>query len=307
MQHRVGLAALSAYYLTAGSTEPAVPPADEMVLTGARTMGSLHCEVWAVRGECQANPTFMLQTCKEACGPATPRQPPPCVDKHEGDWCPKWAAAGECELNKAFMTTHCALSCGTCDMLDYSKRCPAPTNRTAAVPPGNMTATFQHALTMSELSPTLLSSDPWLISFDTFLRDSEIEALLGHGSGRYERSSALGSAGGNSVVSETSEIRTSWTTWCDTEQCLNDPQIQAVYDRVEDVSRVPRGNYEWMQVCKFPFIGVRSRAGHHREWFTNFAVKNCLLLKCRYFSNQTEYTLTVRVRARAVASIRSVP
>ena len=178
------------------------------------------CAQWAKAGECDSNPSFMQANCREECAavaagkplppepPAPPSPPPPCVDAHAGGDCSQWARDGECEANPAFMHVHCAFSCGTCDLIyNYSKRCPADPNRTAAVPPGRMTcepptplstarpsppaydvahmwdgaAIFERALTLTELSPVLLSRSPWVVAFDTFLQDAEIEALLRHG------------------------------------------------------------------------------------------------------------------------------
>ena len=36
----------------------------------------------------------------------------------------------------------------------------------------------------------------------------------------------------------TSEIRTSWTTWCDNAACLDDPIVQRIIERVADVTQV---------------------------------------------------------------------
>ena len=75
------------------------------------------------------------------------------------------------------MKLRCAASCGTCDWLDYKKRCPMPENRTEAVPPQQMTKTFERALTeFAHLGPVVHSRDPWVMSFDNFLTDEEVRA-----------------------------------------------------------------------------------------------------------------------------------
>lgn len=81
------------------------------------------CVDWAQSGECQANPSYMRETCPRSCGicnggrgfvhPDGPPQAPPCVD---GDVeCVAWAEAGECEGNAEFMHTTCKKACGVCD------------------------------------------------------------------------------------------------------------------------------------------------------------------------------------------------
>merc|ERR1711871_1247481 len=109
-------------------------------------------------------------------------------------------------------------------MLDYEKRCPMPSDREPAVKPGDITITAQRMLSdFPELEPEVLSSDPWVIAFNNFVQPDEIQALSQHGDGgdhtqpgRFVRSTA---SGGRSEDDEfiplTSEIRTSWTTWCD--------------------------------------------------------------------------------------------
>ena len=176
------------------------------------------CGTWAAAGECDTNPTYMLQACARSCGcrPPPPPPPPACADRDTSGACTHWAASGECEANPAYMKLRCAASCGTCDMLDYKKRCPMAENRTAAVPPGTMAETFERALSaeFASLEPRVLSRDPWVLSFDRFLAPDEIEALLEHGEGRYVRSTASGGRKDDEFVPLTSEIRTSWTTWC---------------------------------------------------------------------------------------------
>ena len=130
-------------------------------------------------GECDNNAVFMLAECRKACGCRTP-QPEAnaaaaCVDRDKSGACAQWAAAGECEVNQAFMKLRCAASCNSCDWLDYKKRCPMPENRTEAVPPGQMTKTFERALAdFGHLEPTVHSRDPWVVSFDKFLTEEEV-------------------------------------------------------------------------------------------------------------------------------------
>lgn len=99
-------------------------------------------------------------------------------------------------------------------MLDYKKRCPL-VNATPAVPPGAMTAMFERAVSnFPEYEPEMLSLDPPVLVLNNFVQDDEIETLLAHADGRFVRSTASGGRKGDEFVPLTSEIRTSWTTWC---------------------------------------------------------------------------------------------
>ena len=49
----------------------------------------------------------------------------------------------------------------------------------------------------------------------------------------------------------TSDIRTSWTTWCDNATCYEDPIVSRVWNRIVDVTQVPRENFEYMQLLRY--------------------------------------------------------
>jgi hypothetical protein len=217
---------------------------------------SEHCGAWAEAGECTANPSFMHANCAQSCGcPEAPAAD--CADRDTSGACASWAASGECESNPAYMKLRCAKSCNSCDMLDYKKRCPMLENRTAAVGPGQMSEAFQRAVReFPELEPSILSngldgSQPWVVSFDRFLSPDEVDRLLEHGDERYVRSTASGGRKGDEFIPLTSEIRTSYTTWCDNATCYEDPVIRRIYDRVEEVTRVPSQNYEYLQLLRY--------------------------------------------------------
>eukprot|EP00967_Tisochrysis_lutea_P088206 scaffold125017_cov33-Tisochrysis_lutea.AAC.4 len=57
-----------------------------------------------------------------------------------------------------------------------------------------------------------------------------------------------GSTGGRSDDGEfiplTSEIRTSWTTWCDTKECLADKHVQALSERMSKESGTLPNSYD---------------------------------------------------------------
>ena len=214
------------------------------------------CQTWAAQGECDKNPPYMLAECAKACGcravAAADASEPACVDRDKSGACAQWSAAGECEKNPAFMKLKCAASCGTCDWLDYKKRCPMPADRVPAVAAHAMSASFERALSdFPELEPLAISREPWVMSFERFLSDEEVEALLAHAEGRYERSTASGGRKDDEFIPLQSDIRTSWTTWCDTPTCLADPIIQRIYNKVANVTRVPPENFEYLQLLRY--------------------------------------------------------
>ena len=86
-----------------------------------------------------------------------------------------------------------------------------------------------------------------------------MEALLAHADGRFVRSTASGGRAGDEFVPLTSDIRTSWTTWCDYKECLEDPIIKRLTERMSDVALVPPNNSEFIQLLRYKEC---PRAGH---------------------------------------------
>ena len=125
----------------AAAAEPVAEVAEPAAVKASCQDGTTYresCPSWAAAGECEANAAFMLAECRLSCGcKAAPPAPegPACEDRDTSGSCGMWMASGECEANPSFMKLKCAASCGTCDMLDYKKRCPAPTAE-PSVPPG---------------------------------------------------------------------------------------------------------------------------------------------------------------------------
>ena len=75
--------------------------------------------------------------------------------------------------------------------------------------------------------------------------------MLAHGEGRYVRSTASGGRKDDEFIPLTSDIRTSWTTWCDSKPCLEDPVMLRITERVADVTQVPSVNFEYMQLLRY--------------------------------------------------------
>jgi len=241
----------------AAAAEPVAEVAEPAAVKASCQDGTTYresCPSWAAAGECEANAAFMLAECRLSCGcKAAPPAPegPACEDRDTSGSCGMWMASGECEANPSFMKLKCAASCGTCDMLDYKKRCPAPTAE-PSVPPGAMAAMFERAVSnFPEMEPEMINLDPPVLVFDKFVTDDEVEALLAHADGRFVRSTASGGRQGDEFVPLTSEIRTSWTTWCDYKECLEDPIIKRLTEKMSDVALVPPNNSEFIQLLRY--------------------------------------------------------
>jgi len=200
-----------------------------------------------------------------ASGPVAPTPDPNCADKASVAECSGWARIGECDANPGFMLVQCASSCNKCEMMDYRKRCAVDETVPLSVPPGEMDETFRHASSarFASLEPVVLSSDPWVLQFDTFLSDEEADAFIRGGATKgwalSEDAGAMRSDGSFEAIR--SSHRTSMTAWCDTAACQADAHIQHVMQRAENVTRLPQANSEFVQVLQYE-VG-QYYGGHH--------------------------------------------
>ena len=160
-----------------------------------------------------------------------------CKNKHES--CTFWASLGECENTEAYMIqqAHCLPACQACDKLDFENRCPLPRNleETAMYKPGEMNAMFERIANgeFDEYEPKILLTDPYVVTFDNFIKPEEVDALIAHGyTAGFKRSGNVGTLdefgrAGTSI----DNTRTSENAWCEGE-CKNDTIIKPLIDRM---------------------------------------------------------------------------
>eukprot|EP00596_Hydrurales_sp_CCMP1899_P005889 CAMPEP_0119049508 /NCGR_PEP_ID=MMETSP1177-20130426/65056_1 /TAXON_ID=2985 /ORGANISM="Ochromonas sp, Strain CCMP1899" /LENGTH=228 /DNA_ID=CAMNT_0007026839 /DNA_START=506 /DNA_END=1192 /DNA_ORIENTATION=+ len=108
---------------------------------------------------------------------------------------------------------------------------------------------------------TIHSEDPWVVTFDHFLTDSEVHALIATNEHSWERSTDTGSA---NEYGETGRVlstgRTSSNSWC-RDKCTNHPEVRRVMDKIEEVTGVPKAHSESFQVLKYN-LGQAYNAHH---------------------------------------------
>lgn len=146
-----------------------------------------------------------------------------CVDRHKQ--CVGFEKQGECTRNPGWMVINCPKSCDACHLRDSSVRCARTSlnmSSDAIYMPGDMDAMFEsiesrfgHLYNVS-----VLSTAPWVVTFEDFLSDDEADALISTVK-KWERSTDTGST---NEYGETGRIlstgRTSSNAWCNKE-CLD--------------------------------------------------------------------------------------
>ena len=153
-----------------------------------------------------------------------------CVDRHEA--CKGFAEGGECDINPGWMIINCPVSCNSCHMRDPKIRCAREAlnmTLTPAYAPGDMKAMFEGIVDKfgSRYDITVLSTDPYVVTFDNFLSSAEAKALISTVK-KWERSTDTGSANEFGEVGRIlSSGRTSSNSWCNSE-CEAHPDVQTV-------------------------------------------------------------------------------
>mmetsp|Transcript_1571 Transcript_1571/g.3421 ORF Transcript_1571/g.3421 Transcript_1571/m.3421 type:complete len:283 (-) Transcript_1571:313-1161(-) len=170
------------------------------------------------------------------------------------------------------MIVNCCKSCddaeGFGNLIDSEVRCD-PERLNATIPAwkaGSLDELFSEWATGDEYrqyQPRIVSSPnkvhgashdgPWVMTFDAFLDDFEIDQLLkGAEYGGFERSTDQGKVVGGSgeMQKVTSSTRTSSNAWCRTE-CESLPGVQSVTERIEKVTGIPANNYESFQILQY--------------------------------------------------------
>mmetsp|Transcript_9811 Transcript_9811/g.13483 ORF Transcript_9811/g.13483 Transcript_9811/m.13483 type:complete len:367 (-) Transcript_9811:88-1188(-) len=195
-------------------------------------------------------------------------RPPPvtfdeCTDRHKN--CVQYEGRGECHKNPGWMIVHCAKSCNACHLRDAKVRCQRSALNISTEPiykPGDLNWMFANiAEEFPHFGITVISTDPWIVTFDNFLSDEEIHALISTNEGKWERSTDSGTMNEfGETGRKLSTGRTSSNAWC-RHECLNNPHVQNVMNRIEEVTKVPKNHYENFQVLQYD-IGQRYNTHH---------------------------------------------
>ena len=192
----------------------------------------------------------------------------PCKDRFS--MCAEHAKNGMCGSSKGWMIVHC---CESCDPYLNSRKLINPRVRCSrdhlnVTEPvwkeGNLNALFEEWVTSPDFqkyTPVIWSSPgakyggkdgPWVITFDTFMTDLEVNDIIRGGEiSGFERSTDQGSV---SATGEQEKIisttRTSSNAWC-RHECEALPGVKSLTEKVEDVTKIPQKNYESLQILDY--------------------------------------------------------
>ncbi len=176
------------------------------------------------------------------------------------------------------MRVHCAPACFSCQDIYFEHRCPM-SNGTAAVElnawqHGDLNRMFERIVSshsnnasdveydMEPRPVTVLShpgqnvngmAAPWVVLIDNFVTPDECDTLIQLGTQLgYQRSTGLNmTAGADGTYGNIVEdVRTSSNAWC-LEECYWHPTTQTVLRRIEQMTRIPDTNSEYLQLLHY--------------------------------------------------------
>jgi prolyl 4-hydroxylase len=198
--------------------------------------------------------------------------------------CDAFADQGHCDSMPGQMAVYCPIACNSCHLRDRKERCkkenihgqharPSPTdnpnieymtyNRSAPIyAPGDLNRMFESIIPrfQKRYAINILSRSPYVVTIDDFLSGEEVRALTKHVDG-WERSTdtgqlnALGASG-----KKLSTGRTSSNAWC-AGQCESHPVVTNIYNKIAEITKVPRSYYETFQVLRYE-IGQKYEVHH---------------------------------------------
>lgn len=175
-----------------------------------------------------------------------------CQDRYP--FCPAYAKEGHCMLNAGWMVVNCPVSCNSCHLRDHSVRCTRKFLNISSIPglqEGEMNTLFGSLRQNYDTSYgiTVVSQDPWIVTFDHFISDDEANALVSKQT-QWQRSTETGN---ENAFGEAGRIagaaRTSSNSWCFSD-CASDPAVAKVIRRIETVTGLPKQMHEDLQVLK---------------------------------------------------------
>ena len=177
-----------------------------------------------------------------------------CFDRHAV--CKDYVAHGECNKNPGWMIVNCPVSCEACHLLDPKVRCQRARMNISDVPiyaPGDLNAMFSSIKEKFDdrYGVTVHSETPWVVTFDNFLTDDEVNALIDTVEGTWERSTDTGTANEFGEVGRVlSTGRTSSNAWC-RNKCESHPSVRRVQEKITEITGIPAGHSESFQVLKY--------------------------------------------------------
>lgn len=185
-----------------------------------------HCTIWALAGECDANPTYMKRNCAPACFS-----------------CDYLSIETRCPMDP---NARNAWEPGDLDAM-FTRLTSEP---------------FLSQYSVEILSSPSTTGGPWVITMENVVKEDEAERLIELGAIEgYTRSADVGKLKADgSFESNINNGRTSTNAWCQ-KDCYEDELARAVVDRLTEITGINETNSEYLQLLRYE-VGQHYQTHH---------------------------------------------
>eukprot|EP00934_Nitzschia_sp_Nitz4_P008535 Nitzschia sp. Nitz4//scaffold47_size129522//15865//17730//NITZ4_003537-RA/size129522-snap-gene-0.192-mRNA-1//-1//CDS//3329552758//8525//frame0 len=183
------------------------------------------CTIWALTGECEANPKYMKKSCAPAC------------------------------LSCEYLSVE-----HRCPLDPNAKNAWEPGDLDAMFE--RLTAEPYLSKYSVEILSSPATDGPWVLMFDDFLSEQEANTLIELGAIEgYDRSTDVGGKNVDGTFEKkVSKGRTSTNAWCQND-CYKNETAVAVIERLSEVTGIDETNSEYLQMLRYE-VGQRYNAHH---------------------------------------------
>lgn len=182
--------------------------------------------------------------------------------------CGPWAKQGECENNPAYLHQHCPKSCNMCrSALPMAERCQRhPDEQPIYAAPGGLNAMFERLTTnpaiIAKHEPVVHSTDPWVVTLENMVNESEADAIFLSLKNRFEGSTVVGGKTADGLIArQTLQTRTSTNAWCNLAPCMRHDVHMDLQKRIADLTLTDPQHMENLQVLDYD-VGQFYNAHH---------------------------------------------
>lgn len=190
------------------------------------------CSEWALVGECDSNPNFMLEKCHESCRVCQSER---CYDKLAD--CEQLVKEHGCYTKN--MKDDCRWSCSSCDVLKNVKQCIRNPEHKPAISENTTDDLFRNLI--NNHGAISHSSESWVVTLDNVIPQDECDKIVKNIKSEHWNPSLIGDGKTNA--------RTSSTYWCESVECRHDTKI--LRNWVNEKLNVPDKYAEPLQLLRY--------------------------------------------------------
>ena len=188
-----------------------------------------------------------------------------CRNQHRE--CASWAAAGHCLTNPGLMQVKCAPVCQSCDKVDFSSRCTfAEKEEDNVWRSGDVRRTMEKIMESDCFSHhphslRTMAKQPYVVVLENFITEKESKRLLEQEEWEYEY---IEQEVEEDVFQRVIHPNRTFSSAICGELCEQD--IWTLLERIEQVTGVPKGNAEYMELRRYERGQGKALDGDYQEF-----------------------------------------